>query len=175
VVRYFFEVTGGNPGDVVPILISISLSSTGSDPSLGIGFAGLNLHTGAAGDSALAVCTDVCAASSFMGTLQTRASSGDTTNELDLQVEASVGGNNVLPESASATADPFIFIDPRFAGASLYSIVVSPGVANASAVPEPAGGLLVIFGIAILAGFRQIGRSNRALRTEDHWRGPGRT
>ena len=156
VLTYSFEVTGGNPGDVVPVLIATSLSSLGSDPSHGIGFAELSVHTGAAGDSFVAVCSDATCgttASSFSGTLRTRASSGDTNNALTLQVQASTG-DSLLATSASASADPFIFIDPSFAGAALYSIAVSPGVANAeiTAVPEPgtmglffaATGLLVL-------------------------------
>ena len=33
VVTYSFEVTGGNSGDIVPILIATSLTSAGSDPT----------------------------------------------------------------------------------------------------------------------------------------------
>ena len=138
VVRYSFQVIGGNPGDIVPILIATSLSSAGTDLNLGIGFAALNVHTSAGGDSAEGVCTDTCASSTFSGTLKTKAASGATGNELILQVQASVVGNRQVPESASAKADPFIFIDPSFAGASLYGIVVSPGIGNAASVPEPA-------------------------------------
>ena len=42
VLTYSFEVIGGNPGDIVPVLIATSLSSLGSDPSHGIGFAELS-------------------------------------------------------------------------------------------------------------------------------------
>src|SRR4051794_1764857 len=49
-LTYSFAVIGGNPGDIVPVLIATSLSSLGSDPSHGIGFAELSVHTGAAGD-----------------------------------------------------------------------------------------------------------------------------
>ena len=141
VLTYSFEVTGGNPGDIVPVLIATSLSSLGSDPSHGIGFAELSVHTSAAGDSFVAVCSDgTCGttASSFSGTLRTRARSGDTNNELTLQVHASTG-DSLLATSASASADPFIFIDPSFPGAALYGIEVSAGVGNAeiTAAPEP--------------------------------------
>jgi hypothetical protein len=68
-----------------------------------------------------------------------------------LQVQASVG-DSLRSESASASADPFIFIDPAFPNAALYSIVVSPGVGNSTAaVPEPASVHLVISGVLALA------------------------
>ena len=49
------------------------------------------------------------------------------------------------PEDSSASADPLIVIDPSFANAANYSIVLSPAVANAveSAVPEPKYVLLI--------------------------------
>jgi hypothetical protein len=149
-ISYSFAVTGGHPGDVVPILISTSLNTTGTDPTLGVGFAALTITTSAVGTRTLiAVCTDgSCGttANSFSGTLNTLARSGDV-DELFLQVQAAVVGNSLHSEAASASADPFIFIDPAFPTASLYSIVVSPGVGNASApaVSEPATlGLLAL-------------------------------
>ena len=159
VLTYSFEVIGGNPGDIVPVLIATSLSSLGSDPSHGIGFAELSVHTGAAGDSFVAVCSDATCgttASSFSGTLRTRANSGDTNNALTLQVQASTG-DSLLATSASASADPFIFIDPSFPGAALYSIAVSPGVGNAESteVPEPGTMGLCLGAAALLAGARR--------------------
>ena len=159
VVTYSFEVIGGNPSDIVPVLIATSLSSLGSDPTHGIGFAELSVHTGAAGDSFVAVCSNATCgttASSFSGTLRTRARSGDTSNELTLQVQASTG-DSLLATSASASADPFIFIDPSFPGASLYSIAVSPGVGNAeiTAAPEPGTMGLLLGAAALLAAVRR--------------------
>jgi hypothetical protein len=155
VLTYSFEVIGGNPGDIVPVLIATSLSALGSDPSHGIGFAELSVHTGAAGNSFVAVCSDgTCGttASSFSGTLRTRASSGDTSNELTLQVQASTG-DSLLFSSASASADPFIFIDPSFPAAALYSIAVSPGVGNAEITEAPEPGTMSLFlGAAALLG-----------------------
>jgi len=155
VVSYSFEVTGGNPGDIVPILIAASLTSSGSDPTHGIGQAILSVHTSAAGDSFVTVCSDgTCgtAASTFSGTLATRARSGDAGNTLSLQVQASTG-DSASAESASASADPFLFVDPSFPGASLYDIEVSPGVGNV-AVPEPASATLVVLGILVCARSR---------------------
>jgi len=44
-VTYSFEVIGGNPGDIVPVLIATSLSSFGSDTTHGIGFAVIHVPT----------------------------------------------------------------------------------------------------------------------------------
>ena len=61
--------------------------------------------------------------------------------------------NRSHDEFASASADPHIFIDPAFPNASLYSIIVSPGVSNdeepAAAAPEPA--MFPLTGIALAA------------------------
>lgn len=153
-LTYSFAVIGGNPGDLVPISIATSLTTTGTDPNLGIGFAVVTVTTNAGGTTTLeAVCTNATCgttANSFSGTLNTLARSGEV-DELFLQVEASVVGSSV-PESASAAADPFIFVDPAFPTANLYSIVVSPGVGNATAstVPEPSGWPLVAVAFAVI-------------------------
>jgi len=153
-VQYFFQVLG-NPGDIVPILIATQLSTTGSHPSLGIGSASLLVHTTAAGDVLAAACSDgSCGGgSTFSGTLSTRARTGDI-NTLTLNAGASAGGN-LSSQSATAFADPFIFIDPSFPTASLYSIAVSPGVGNAAAVPEPATAALAILGALALIARRR--------------------
>src|SRR5262249_25578822 len=119
VVTYSFEVIGGSPGDIVPLLIATNLSSLGSDSTHGIGFPGLSVHPAPAGDSFVAVCSNATCgttASSFSGNLSTRARSGDIANTLTLQVQASTG-DSLIAQSASASADPFIFVDPSFPGA----------------------------------------------------------
>jgi hypothetical protein len=166
-LTYSFEIIGGNSGDLVPLLIATSLSTFGSDTTHGVGFAELFVHTSAGGDSFVAVCSDgTCGttASSFSGTLSTRARSGDVSNTLTLQVQASTG-DSLSAQSASASADPFIFIDPSFASASLYSIVVSAGVGNAlpspTTVPEPAPAALFGLGILFCAAARKLGGQRR--------------
>jgi len=149
-INYSFQVIGGNPGDVVPILIDTTLTTISSGPAaLAIGFASLTVNTGVVGTTTLkAVCTDgSCGTTdrSFSGTLMTRARSGGVGDFLELHVSTGVTGS-LTAEFASATADPFIFIDPAFPGASLYSIVVSPGVGNVAAVPESASVSLVTLG-----------------------------
>ena len=154
VLNYSFQVTGGNAGDIVPIMILTSLNTASVGPTdHAIGFASMTVQTSAAGTTLVAVCTDgTCGttAKSFSGTLNTRARSGAVGDVVQLQLEASVAGTQ-QDEFASASADPFIFIDPSFATAGLYHIIVSPGVANAAPVPEPATAVLIIMGGLALA------------------------
>jgi len=150
---YSFEVTGGNPGDIVPILLAFNLSA-----SAGVGKAG----SGTYGKAVLTyrttadriqphivqVCTDVCADSALFATVKTIAASGSLDDFVAIRAQAHTDATG-LDEFASALADPYIYIDPDFANASLYSIVVSAGVGNgpAAAVPEPA--TLTLLGTAI--------------------------
>jgi len=166
-LTYTFQVLGGNPGDIVPILIAASLNSSGSDPTHGIGFASLNVHTAAAGDAQIAVCSDgTCGTSnkSFFGTLSTRARSGELGDTLTLFGSASTG-DSLSFETARASADPFIFVDPTAPNASQYSIVLSPGVANAVAsVPEPGSALALALGGPLLWSWRRWCRRDGRLR-----------
>ena len=141
-VQYGFEVVGGSPGDVVPILVATNLSATGSSSSNAFGQAVMGVDNSFGATKATAcvsysLCGTPDTSSSFSGTLAWRATSGDLGNILFLSV-AAIGGNSSIPQSGSASADPFIFIDPSFADAADYTIVVAPGVSNAPAeTPEP--------------------------------------
>jgi hypothetical protein len=151
--KYSFQVNGGNPGDVVPILISTSLTANASSFSHAYGFAEVVIHTGF-GNSSEVVCTNgTCGTTntSFSGTFSTFAFSGETGDTVQLEIEAS-SGDSPFAESANASADPFLFVDPSFAGASNYHIDVSPGVGNASpSVPEPGTLGLTGFAMVVLA------------------------
>jgi len=157
-VVYSFEVIGGNPGDIVPILILANLFTIGTDPVHGIGFAELIVHTGAAGDALIAVCSNAtCGAtgSGFSGTLSTRARTGQLGDTLLLDAAVSAGG--ISAEAGFASVDPVIFIDPSFPDASRYSILVSPGVGNelpGVPAPEPSGLALVALGALMAWRFR---------------------
>jgi hypothetical protein len=165
-VKYGFEVVGGNPGDEVPvdILFDLRASATvdGVDATFGgIASAQADLNILNQGQSIFFQCAssvrfpDACGGSSFSGLTSITAVSGDTSNQLQLRAIAGTGPNpfsNSL--DASAFADPLIFVDPGFAGAGNYSIVLTSGVGNgiASSVPEPADGWLSAAGMLAILG-----------------------
>jgi hypothetical protein len=69
---------------------------------------------------------------------------------------------------AQAFADPYIYIDPSFANAADYSIVVSAGVSNSqaspTATPEPASFALVSIALGGLVLLRRRKDSKRTMR-----------
>jgi hypothetical protein len=146
---YYFEVIGGTSGDVVPILVQTTLSTSASYPD----YAYAELRVGGQDEM---VCTDgSCGASEFDGTLSLTASVG-TAVEVHLRAGSeesySAGGD------VSASADPYIYIDPTFANAGQYSIEVSSGAGNSlAAVPEPASWIVMLGGLG-LAGCVMRGR-----------------
>ena len=82
----------------------------------------------------------------------------DWVHSFSLDVNVSTFGAGV----ASGYLDPVIFVDPNFPNADLYSIVLSPGVANAlpsvgSSVPEPGTFWLLgsSVGLALLPRWRR--------------------
>jgi hypothetical protein len=66
-----------------------------------------------------------------------------------------IGGSATGP--STAFADPFIEVDPNFANASDYSIVVSQGIGNTpvSATPEPSSLVLASVALGCVALLRQ--------------------
>jgi hypothetical protein len=153
---YYFQVTGGEPGDAIPILIDFALGASSTPESSAL--ARLIYYTtvmGSVAGTEEVVCNpQVCDETEFSDTLSLVALSGATLNSLTLYVEAQAPPTHFSTESARAFADPYIYIDPAFPNASLYSVVVSPGVGNVplAQVPEPAtlglvGSVLVAFGL----------------------------
>jgi hypothetical protein len=156
--QYSFQVVGGNPGDKVPIVIASGLTANGSSFGHAYGFAEVVVHS-SYGDASAVVCSDgTCGTTdtTFSGSFGFFAGAGESGDTVHLEVEAS-SGDSSLAESANASADPLIFIDPSFAGAANYSIEVSPGVGNGlpSTAPEP--GTLGLVG-AFLTILMTIGR-----------------
>jgi hypothetical protein len=151
-LQYSFEVIGGSAGDHVPLLIAATLDSS-ADPHT-FGSAQIAATTSLTSARA-AVCTDgTCPlGTSFSGTLDIEAVSGQV-GTMELFTQAS--NTFLLGGTADASADPFIFVDPSFPGASTYSVLVSDGVGNGlTAVPEPAGFVLLGIGLAVLACSRR--------------------
>ena len=147
--KYSFQVTGGSPGDKVPIMIASGLTANGSSEGHAYGFAEVVVQTSYGTASAVVCSNGTCGTTdtTFSGAFGFFANSGEIAT-IQLEAEAS-SGDSPLAESANASADPFIFVDPNFAGAANYSIEVSPGVGNGlpSSAPEPgtlglAGGFL---------------------------------
>ena len=139
---YDFQVEGGSPGDSVPLLIATNLLASGTYPQYGAASIGV-FTGGGVGLAGEMVCTypSDCPATQFSGTLSLTASAGDVYR---IHLRAIAEGSNV-----SASADPYIYVDPHFAGAGNYSIAVSSGVANAP-VPEPATWAMMLVGFGLL-------------------------
>ena len=156
-IKYYFQITGGSVGDAVPLLIATELATAVSAPDGGSASASLFVHSASGGaipDREIMVCSNgSCGASgsTFSGTLATTGFSGDDGDFIVLDLIAGVG-DSFGARSADASADPWIYIDPTFAGASQYRIAVSDGVANAiSAVPEPSTFALLALGLGALS------------------------
>jgi hypothetical protein len=181
-LQYNFTLTGGTAGDDVPLLIhtimnTSATASTDGNGNANIASAGLNLFglacpgcdTIVRNDASKNVCTfspdDSGCTSSFDGDLALTMKSG-AGERVFMQI--------ILASSAkfagvtSASIDPFIFIDPSFAHAGDYQIVVDSAVANAlppdngggsDGVPEPATWALM------LAGFGGLGVAMRRRRS----------
>ena len=149
---YSFQVVGGNPGDIVPIMISTNLSSSATSLDHAFAMAQTRVDT-SAGSFTEIVCTNgsinpTCPTlnTTFSGTFAWSAMSGEAGDTIHLEIEAQSGDSGV-PEGATASLDPFIFIDPNFANAANYSIIVSRGVGNglpSSTVPVPEPGTMAL-------------------------------
>jgi hypothetical protein len=149
---YSFQVVGGNPGDIVPIMISTNLSSDASSLDHAFAMAQTRVDT-SAGSFTEIVCTNgsinpTCPTlnTTFSGSFAWSALSGESGDTIHLAIEAQ-SGDSAVPEWANASLDPFIFIDPNFANAASYSIIVSPGVGNGlpvSTVPVPEPGTIAL-------------------------------
>jgi hypothetical protein len=139
---YSFEVVGGNPGDQVPLLIFSNLfTSIGGDAYAFSEIIVSTLGSVTTCQSYGGTCPPD-APSDFSGSFGVTVSSG-ALEDVHLEIEAST--NPVLgAATSSASADPLIEIDPAFANAADYSILLSPGVGNATAsTPEPGTLILV--------------------------------
>jgi hypothetical protein len=157
VLNYSFEVTGGNPGDVVPVDIETTLSAIPRS----IGHVFSEIIVSADTSSSVTICNLQCTdeAIGFTGILQVDALSGAVyTNAIHLEIEAigALGGTSDF-NGGSASADPYVFIPAPFA--SQYTVEVSPNIGNALAatVPEPGAWAMLLVGFATLAGLRRRG------------------
>jgi hypothetical protein len=165
---YYFQVIGGNPGDIVPILIDFRLEAESTTESSAL--ARMLVYTSGEGVvRSREVCIDPigsCEDTSVSESLSLSAVSGYMLNSVTLYVQASAIATRISNESARAFADPYIYIDPRFPNASAYSIAVSPGVGNtpfAAPVPEPE--TLWLVGTVLVGIFLTRGCAGHRIRT----------
>ncbi len=169
-ISYNVEITGGQYGDSVPLLVAGSLSTSasapdGGDVSYGQASIGITGFGGIYGDSASAFCGDVirgadCSHPTWSGILS--AIGGVGYNNL-IQISAM----SVVESSGSAYAfaDPYVYIDPTFLAANPgYSLVLNVGN-SPTAAPEPSTLMLAatcLFGL-IVASRKKVGpERNRA-------------
>lgn len=138
---YRFQVVGPVDGEEVPLLLDYHLTATGTDEAVAIARLIVNAGTTFSGVEA---CWDnhlggLCdAPSDVQGTFSFTVKTGSRFDSVTLFAQAQAFVTGLSNESARALADPYIRVDPAFANAMLYSVLVSPGFGNALPVPEPA-------------------------------------
>ncbi len=163
-LTYSFVIWGGNIGDVVPLKIDYVLMQDSSGPYHGVqATAHIGILSpggiGYVGGGIRELCTIGCAgsggdANELEGTLNVSTFAGTQyTVNIYAEVFATALGQSTF---ASASVDPYIYIDPSFADAAKYSVAVSEGVANVypalAAVPEPASWAMMIAGLGLAGG-----------------------
>lgn len=137
---YRFQVAGPTEGELVPLLMDTYLLAESTFESSAL--ARMIVSTTSGVFKGFEVCTDDtrCEESSFSETISLNVLTGSTLDSVTLYAEAQARINQFENERATAVADPYIYVDPTFPNAHLYSVVVSSGVGNAphQPVPEPA-------------------------------------
>jgi hypothetical protein len=157
VLNYNFAVLGGAQDTVVPVNIDFALQALtfSAGPSPVYAFAEILANTPLSGVGAV-ICNTGCSSSSSTaaGTLHVNVYAGEAYgNTVTLEIEALAAGYaDILANSATAYADPRIYVDPSFANAGAYSIALSDGVGNgmAAPVPEPSSLVLMLGGIGLV-------------------------
>lgn len=147
-LTYYFAVVGGQFGDIVPVEVDFSLAARQTGDGYG------SAYFSVTGFGSKEICTrSNCADQSetYTGAFHFNASVG-LNNEVYTFAQA---GASYGPDARTgyAMVDPYIFIDPTFANAGNYRIVVSDGVGNVApttgGVPEPATWGLMLAGFAL--------------------------
>jgi hypothetical protein len=181
-LNYYIEVLGPEPTVTLGLLGSAKLAASGADGSTTSQIqlilrdeaitnivAGVNYQQGSAtpvysGDGFGSGVQAGFDPASF--TLETSFSI-PTSSLLEVSMVASadalsIGGQGSA--SASAYLDPYFFIDPSTANLGEYSILVSEGIGNLPATPEPSTWAMMLLGFAGLSfvGYRASRRTDTA-------------
>ena len=156
-LEYYFEVDGPSSGSTnIPIDVDYHLhqEDTVSYIESVATITAFSQTSGSGDTKTICDTNDNCSdhSNDVSGTLHFTALA-NLMNTLDMQIM--LGGNTSLPDDGTAYVDPLIRIDSSFADAADYSIVLSPGVANAipsmtAPVPEPETWALLVAGIATI-------------------------
>ena len=138
-VSYYFSVTGASLGEIIPLRVYGNLSTTASTTEFASSIAQLGVQTAQATNG-----IEVQLNQSWSGFLPIDYLGGD---QYALSNSIVIGGSATGP--STAFADPYIEVDPNFANASDYGIIVSQGIGNTpvSATPEPSS--LALAGVAL--------------------------
>jgi len=163
---YWFQVIGGNAGDPVPIKIDFGLSVFSTPESSALARLIIRTSVVPFHVEELVCNPQSCDETALSDVLSIPARSGSTLDSVTLYVMAQAPATRLSNESARAFADPYIYVDPTFPNATLYNVVVSPGVANVpvAQVPEPTPIMLWLAG-AVPIAFRLLRRrQSSALR-----------
>lgn len=159
---YSFAVLGGTLDTVVPVNIDFALQATSTN---GVSLADIVANTPQSAKEAEICSEATCSliSTNLAGTLHVSVFAGEANgNTISLRIQAGEEGS-VDIASATAYATSWLYVDPTFANAGAYSIVLSDGVGNgmAAAVPEPETYALMLGGLGSLAW---VARRRRAAR-----------
>ncbi len=154
-ITYDFDVIGAAAGQHIPILIDYNFTTSAGGDYREVSSGTATLTVRAQNDSvsatATASCGNVvrapgsCSNPDVSGTLSIDFVGGEL-GDIYEDVTASGSGDK---GTASAFADPYIYVDPTYANAANYSVVVSQNIGNQPVQsPEPAS--IALSGAALL-------------------------
>lgn len=159
-LQYSFTLTGGSPGDSVPIVVHSLMftdASTSDDPNnANVASASINLFplSGVGGSiigsgPSETSCTISPDPGGCFGEFDDDLSLTMTSGSAELVfMRINVAGSSNSSGTATALIDPYIRVDPHFANAADYTITVNGGVGNTPPVPEPGVVVLLLAGWA---------------------------